>query len=167
MSPGYKINRQDFSWSGAQTRTSQNVIASNRGLRNDYIITGAHFDSYYGRPTLEALDDNASGASLLTEVAHNLSGIQTERTLVFAAFGAEEEGLRGSKALAEELEQKGLTGNLKGMINMDSMITGDMLYAHAGSNSIDNPALSSLREHVFRIAKELGIELHTNPGLDP
>ncbi|MCP6285872.1 hypothetical protein NL472_26630 [Klebsiella pneumoniae] len=26
MSPGYKINRQDFSWSGAQTRTSQKAL---------------------------------------------------------------------------------------------------------------------------------------------
>ncbi|MBM7345255.1 autotransporter outer membrane beta-barrel domain-containing protein [Pantoea coffeiphila] len=168
MSPGYNVLRQDFTWTvRGQTRASQNVIAYNKGLQDDYIVTGAHFDSYYGRPTLEALDDNASGASLLTEIAHNLSGIQTERTLVFAAFGAEEEGLRGSAAMVKELEANSLTGNLKGMINMDSMITGDMLYAHAGDNSVSNPALTSLRDQLFRISEELGVKLYTNPGLDP
>ncbi|KAA8996406.1 autotransporter domain-containing protein [Affinibrenneria salicis] len=167
MMSGYTTVRQDFSWTaGGSTRSSQNVLAYNRGLSSEYILTGAHFDTYFGRPTLQGLDDNASGAAILTEVARNLSGIQTEKTLVFAAFGAEEEGLRGSRALVDELAAQGYTGDLSAMINMDSMITGDKLYAHAGSNSVANPELVSLREHTMRIARELGIDLYTNPGLN-
>jgi len=167
MGPGYSTVRHDFSWTASgTTRSSQNVLAYNKGLSDDYIITGAHFDTYFGRPTLQGVDDNGSGAAILTEVARNLSGVQTEKTLVFAAFGAEEEGLRGSKALVNDLIAQQATGNLKAMINMDSMITGDKLYAHAGKNSVANPELASLREHMLRIGKELGIELFTNPGLN-
>ncbi|MDG0795484.1 autotransporter domain-containing protein [Pectobacterium punjabense] len=167
MAPGYSTVRQDFSWTaGGATRSSQNVLASNVGLSSEYIITGAHFDTFFGRPTLQGLDDNASGAAILTEVARNFSGIQTEKTLVFAAFGAEEEGLRGSRAMVNDLMAQGTAGDLKAMINMDSMITGDKLYAHAGDNSVANPALASLREQTLRIANELGIDLFTNPGLN-
>ncbi|MEI7206997.1 autotransporter domain-containing protein [Pectobacterium carotovorum] len=167
MASGYTTVRQDFSWTaGGTTRSSQNVLAYNTGLSSEYIITGAHFDTFFGRPTLQGLDDNASGAAILTEVARNFSGIQTEKTLVFAAFGAEEEGLRGSRAMVNELIAQGTAGGLKAMINMDSMITGDKLYAHAGDNSVANPELASLREQTLRIANELGIELFTNLGLN-
>ncbi|MGA3828245.1 autotransporter outer membrane beta-barrel domain-containing protein, partial [Pseudomonas chlororaphis] len=57
--------------------------------------------------------------------------------------------------------------NMLAMINIDSLITGDMMYAHAGQNSTANPALASLREHTLQIARELQINLFTNPGLDP
>ncbi len=53
------------------------------------------------------------------------------------------------------------------MVNIDSLITGDKMYAHAGQNSEGNPELASLREHTVRIAQELGIEVQSNPGLNP
>lgn len=168
MGLGYTTVRHDFSWtSGGTQRSSQNVLAYNTGLSSDYIITGAHFDTYFGRPTLQGVDDNGSGASVLTEVARNLSGIQTEKTLVFAAFGAEEEGLRGSRALVNDLIAQNGVENLKGMINIDSMVTGDKLYAHAGSDSVANPELTTLRDQMLRIGKELNIDITTNPGGDP
>lgn len=168
MGPGYTTVRHDFTWtSRGVTNASQNVLAYNTGLSSDYIITGAHFDTYFGRPTLQGVDDNGSGASVLTEVARNFSGIQTEKTLVFAAFGAEEEGLRGSRALVADLIARDETANLKGMINIDSMVTGDKLYAHAGTNSIADPELAKLRDQMLRIGKELNIDIVTNPGGDP
>ncbi|WP_300004171.1 autotransporter domain-containing protein [uncultured Cedecea sp.] len=168
MGLGYTTERQDVSWTvGGTQRSSQNVLAYNTGLSSDYIITGAHFDTYFGRPTLQGVDDNGSGASVLTEVARNLSGIQTEKTLVFAAFGAEEEGLRGSRAMVQELITQNRVENLKGMINIDSMVTGDKLYAHSGVNSVADPELAKLREQMLRIGKELNIDITTNPGGDP
>lgn len=169
MGVGYTTTRQDFNYiaRNGSARSAQNVIAYNTGLSNDYIITGAHFDTYYGRPTLQGVDDNGSGASVLTEIARNLSGIQTEKTLVFAAFGAEEDGLKGSKAMVAELVAQNGIENLKGMINIDSMVTGDKLYAHAGSDSVANPELTTLRDQMLRIGKELNIDITTNPGGDP
>ncbi|SDZ14352.1 outer membrane autotransporter barrel domain-containing protein [Pseudomonas salomonii] len=165
MGSAYSLNRQNFTWNNG-TRASQNVVAYAAGTKAQYVVIGAHFDTYFGRPTLQGLDDNGSGASVLTEVAKNLGGLQLENGLQVVAFGAEEEGLRGSKAFVDSLSAS-QRANMLAMINLDSLITGDMMYAHAGQNSTANPALTSLREHTFQIARELNIPLFTNPGLDP
>lgn len=164
MGSAYSLSRQNFTWNNG-TRASQNVVAYAAGTQPQYVVIGAHFDTYFGRPTLQGLDDNGSGASVLTEVAKNLGGLQLENGLQVVAFGAEEEGLRGSKAFVDSLSAS-QRANMLAMINLDSLITGDMMYAHAGQNSTANPALASLREHTFQIAKELNIPLFTNPGLD-
>lgn len=164
MGNAYNISRQDFTWNGG-SRASQNVVAYAAGTKPQYVVIGAHFDTYFGRPTLQGLDDNGSGASVLTEVAKNLGGLQLENGLQIVGFGAEEEGLRGSRAFVDSLSAS-QRANMLAMINLDSLITGDMMYAHAGQNSTANPALASLREHTFQIAKELNINLFTNPGLD-
>jgi uncharacterized protein YhjY with autotransporter beta-barrel domain/Zn-dependent M28 family amino/carboxypeptidase len=160
---GYQTRRQDFTWAG--NRNSQNVIASATGTSSNYIVLGAHFDTYYGRPTLQGLDDNASGAAVLTEIARNLGGVQLENGLEVVGFGAEEEGLRGSRAYVAALDDS-QRANLLGMINLDSLITGDKMYAHAGSNAVANPALGAYRDQLLRIASELKIDLFTNPGLN-
>ncbi|WP_369301934.1 autotransporter domain-containing protein [Pseudomonas sp. N2-5-1-1] len=165
MGSAYSLSRQNFTWNNG-TRASQNVVAYAAGTTAQYVVIGAHFDTYFGRPTLQGLDDNGSGASVLTEVAKNLGGLQLENGLQIVGFGAEEEGLRGSRAFVDSLSAS-QRANMLAMINLDSLITGDMMYAHAGQNSAANPALASLREHTFQIAKELNIPLFTNPGLDP
>ncbi len=167
MGSAYGISRQDFSWTaGGSSRSSQNVVAYAAGTKPQYVVVGAHFDTYFGRPTLQGLDDNGSGASVLTEIARNLGGLKLENGLQVVGFGAEEEGLRGSKAFVASLSASERQ-NMLAMINLDSLITGDMMYAHAGQNSVDNPALTALRDQTFKIAKELNINLFTNPGLDP
>ncbi len=160
---GYQTSRQDFTWAG--NRSSQNVIASAPGSSGKFLVLGAHYDTYYGRPTLQGLDDNASGAAVLTEIARNLGGIALENGLEVVGFGAEEEGLRGSRAYVESLDAS-QRANLLGMINLDSLVTGDKMYAHAGSNSVSSPALGAYREQILRIARELDIPLFTNPGLN-
>ncbi|AKA21765.1 autotransporter domain-containing protein [Pseudomonas chlororaphis] len=167
MGSAYDISRQDFSWAaGGSTRRSQNVLAYAAGTKPQYVVLGAHFDTYFGRPALQGLDDNGSGASVLTEIARNLDGLPLENGLQVVGFGAEEEGLRGSRAFVDSLSAS-QRANMLAMINLDSLITGDMMYAHAGQNSTANPALASLREHTLQIARELQINLFTNPGLDP
>ena len=165
MGDAYSISRQDFSWGTGNSRSSQNVIAYAAGTQPQYVVVGAHFDTYFGRPTLQGLDDNGSGASVLTEIARNLNGVPLEYGLQVIGFGAEEEGLQGSKAFVKSLNAS-QRENMLAMINLDSLITGDMMYAHSGQNSVSNPGLSSLREHAFKLAKELNINLFTNPGLD-
>ncbi|TKK36064.1 autotransporter outer membrane beta-barrel domain-containing protein [Pseudomonas sp. CFBP13528] len=165
MGTAYNLSRQNFTWNNG-SRASQNVVAYAAGTKAQYVVIGAHFDTYFGRPTLQGLDDNGSGASVLTEVAKNLGGLQLENGLQVVGFGAEEEGLRGSRAFVDALSAS-QRANMLAMINLDSLITGDMMYAHAGQNSTANPGLAALREHTFQIARELNIPLFTNPGLDP
>lgn len=161
---GYRTRRQDFTWAGG--RASQNVIASAPGDSGKYLVLGAHYDTYFGRPDLQGVDDNASGAGVLTEVARNLAGIRLENGLEIVGFGAEEEGLAGSAAYVAALDA-GQRANMIGMINLDSLITGDRLYAHAGIDSTRNPALAGFRDRILRIAQELDIALFTNPGRHP
>lgn len=160
---GNNATLQSFTWNG--NRNSQNVVAQLAGTSGNTLVLGAHFDTYFGRPTLQGLDDNGSGAAVLTEITRNLSGIALENGINVVAFGAEEEGLRGSRAYVAGLSDSE-RASLLGMINLDSLITGDLMYAHAGANSVDNPALASIREQTLRIAQELGIDLRTNPGLN-
>ena len=133
MGSAYDISRQDFTWNGG-SRASQNVVAYAAGTKPQYVVIAAHSDTSFGRPALQGLDDNGSGASVLTEVAKNLGGLQLENGLQIVGFGAEEEGLRGSKAFVDSLSAS-QRANMLAMINLDSLITGDMMYAHAGQNS--------------------------------
>lgn len=166
---GLSVTRQTFTT--RRGLTSNNLITSIQGTGDDFILVGAHFDtaaqraSYTG-PALQGVDDNGSGASVLTELAAHMSGLELETGLVFNAFGAEESGLEGSAAYRASLSDEQLS-HLKGMINIDSLITGDFMYAHAGYNYLANPALKSYWTRIHAIADELGIDLRSNPGLNP
>ena len=58
-----------------------------------HIIIGAHLDTEPGSP---GADDNGSGVVGVLEIARALMNVETEMTIVFALFDAEEEGLLGS-----------------------------------------------------------------------
>lgn len=77
-------------------------------LKNEAIIIGAHYDhlGHGGAGSLAAnstdihfgADDNASGTSAVIELAREFARAKSnKRTLIFMAFGGEEEGLLGSK----------------------------------------------------------------------
>jgi len=98
-------------------------------LKNEYIVLGAHYDHLgLGGPSSKSdkrgvvyhgADDNASGTAALLEIAEKLVSKKEElkRSILFIAFGAEEQGLLGSKYFVENplipLSQ------IKLMINMD------------------------------------------------
>ena len=160
---GAVTSRQTF---GTESGPSQNVLATMPGRTDRFIVVGAHFDTAGTFPDLQGVDDNASGAALLTELAGHMAGLETETGLVFNAFGAEEIGLVGSRHYVDTLTDA-QRRNIAGMINIDSLITGDHMYAHAGTNYLANPALKSLWRQVHAIADEAGIDLRSNPGLNP
>lgn len=92
--------------------TAYNIIGVLEGrdeqLKNEAIIIGAHYD-HLGRGGQGSLtvnskeihhgaDDNASGVAAMLELARHFAQAKTnKRTLIFIAFGGEEEGLLGSK----------------------------------------------------------------------
>jgi hypothetical protein len=77
-------------------------------LKNEAIVIGAHYD-HLGKGGMGSLaansteihhgaDDNASGTSALIELAAQFAKAKNnKRTLIFIAFGGEEEGLLGSR----------------------------------------------------------------------
>ena len=69
-------------------------------LKDEVVILGAHLDSWH---TGAGAADNADGAASVLEAARILRAIGAEpkRTIRFALWGGEEEGLLGSKAYVE------------------------------------------------------------------
>lgn len=105
------------------------IEGNDDSLKNEYIVLGAHYDHLgLGGPSSKSdkknaihygADDNASGTSALLEIAEKIASQKhkLKRSVIFIAFGAEEQGLLGSKYFVENplvpLSQ------IKLMINMD------------------------------------------------
>lgn len=157
---GGTVTRQNFTSTGGP---SHNLLREIEGRSGKFIVVGAHFDTAGTFDNLQGVDDNASGAALLTELAAHMSGMEMETGIVFNAFGAEEIGLQGSRYYVENLtaDQR---ANIAGMVNIDSLITGDHMYAHAGTNYLTNAELKSYWTRIHAIADELDIDLRSNPG---
>ena len=85
-----------------------NVVAVLEGndpvLKDQYIVVGAHYDHLGVKDgkIYNGADDNASGSASVIEIARALCANRDKlkRTVVIAAFDAEEIGLYGSEALA-------------------------------------------------------------------
>ena len=102
---------------------------SDPALKNETIVIGAHYD-HLGRGGEGSLaprsgeihhgaDDNASGTAGVLELARVLTAQRPrlKRTIVFIAFGGEEEGLLGSKYYVDHPVVP--LANTVAMINMD------------------------------------------------
>jgi hypothetical protein len=105
-----------------------NVLAKlpGRGPRaGESLVFGAHYDHEgIGRPEngdsiYNGAEDNASGTAAVLGAAEGVvrSGARPSRSIVFAAFIAEEEGLLGSEALV--LAPPPAVGRMVGMVNAD------------------------------------------------
>lgn len=113
-------------------------------LKREAILIGAHSD-HHGVDAVgnvyPGADDNASGAAVMMEVAELFSSAErNRRTLIFAGFAAEEEGLVGSKKLVESLPISDY--RVVAMINMDMVGQGDGSIGVAGLNEF--PMLGDL-----------------------
>ncbi len=98
-------------------------------LKNEYIVLGAHYDhlGLGGGPSSKSerigihhgADDNASGTSALLEIGEILMAykIELKRSVLLVAFGAEEQGLLGSKYFVDNPVVP--LSQIKLMINMD------------------------------------------------
>jgi hypothetical protein len=115
--PGGAIQSfQAYAWRFEREITSRNVLAvveGSGGLSAEWVVVGAHYDhiGYRDLPD-ESLgpnngaDDNGSGTVLVLEMARQFrafvdaggTGSAERRSVLFALFGAEEQGLLGSCA---------------------------------------------------------------------
>ncbi|OGD18780.1 MAG: hypothetical protein A2W03_14880 [Candidatus Aminicenantes bacterium RBG_16_63_16] len=93
-----------------EKRPARNVLAkitgSDKNLKGEYVILGGHYDHLgidYAGDVFNGADDNASGTAVVMEVARTmkLNKARPKRTVIFALWGAEEEGLLGSKYYTE------------------------------------------------------------------
>ena len=133
----------NFTYGKTGQRHTHNIIAvlpgKDKKLKHEYILVGSHYDhlglggkdSGSRRPDTLAVhpgaDDNASGDAVVLELAKHFKKARQPRSIIFAFFGAEEQGLIGSKQFVEWMKKedtgrKHLPNNIKGivaMINLD------------------------------------------------
>jgi Zn-dependent M28 family amino/carboxypeptidase len=119
---------------GAQQteRKGANVIGRIEGTRSRdrYIVISAHYDHIGVRngQVANGADDNASGTAALFALAKYFTANRPANSLIFAAFDAEESGLRGARAFVASppvpLESMAINLNMD-MIGRDP---NDLLY---------------------------------------
>ena len=133
----------DFTYGKEVERTTHNIIAvlpgKDKKLKHEYIVVGSHYDhlglggknSGSRRPDTVAVhpgaDDNASGDAVVLELAKYFKKVRAKRSIIFAFFGAEEQGLIGSKNFLEWMKEEdgqriNLPADKKGivaMVNLD------------------------------------------------
>jgi hypothetical protein len=89
------------------------VIATLKGQDSRVIMVGGHLDSLNLRATDAATgrapgaNDDASGTALALEVARAMAAKKWKHTLMFVGFTGEEQGLLGSRALAQRAKKEG------------------------------------------------------------
>jgi len=104
-------------------------------LKNEVIIIGAHLDHLgHCYEIIPGANDNASGVSVVLGVAEALAKypVKPKRTIMFLCFGAEEQGVAGSRFYLEH--PKFPLKQTTCFINMDGVGCGDKLTALAGKN---------------------------------
>ena len=114
------------------TRPIYNVIATLEGTAypDQWVILGNHHDAWvYGAA------DPGSGTAALLEIAQSLgelakAGMRPKRTIVFAAWDAEEFGILGSTEWVEELKMT-LQEKAIAYLNVDIAATGRRFYVSA------------------------------------
>ena len=97
-----------------------------------FVVSG-HYDSMCGRATDGECDapganDDASGTAAVMEMARVMSRHQFEAPILFAAVAGEEQGLLGSRYLAEKLQNDGW--------RVEAMLTNDIIGSSRGGNGV-------------------------------
>jgi len=153
--------------------TGYNVIGLLEGsdpeLKDEVIILGAHLD-HLGRcyEIMPGANDNASGVAIIMSVAKALASapVELRRSVMFLCFGAEEQGIAGSKYYLEHpvipLEKT------VGLINLDGVGAGDKINALAAKNYPDfwDFIEKANEKYVHRIVEPRQFDNLARPRLD-
>lgn len=121
---GYKVVIDDYTKQG---KTFHNLRAIKAGSTkpDEVVMYGAHIDSTAGNPwnnfepKAPGADDDGSGSVALSEIAHAIKDLPLDRTVVFSLFSGEEQGLWGSRAMADQYKSSPQQGKIVGMFQMD------------------------------------------------
>jgi hypothetical protein len=97
LSYGYTDIERDTFYYGIEP--TFNIIVTKTGTKypDTYLILDAHYDTWGG----PGVNDNGSGTAIILEVARLLAGIDTEYSIRFIHFSAEEAGMVGSSHYVE------------------------------------------------------------------
>ena len=139
----FTFSKKDVVTETTNDYTTHNIIGvlpgKDKRLKHEYIVVGSHYDhlgmggqgSGSRRPDTVAVhpgaDDNASSDAVVLQLARHFKKVGSERSIIFMFFGAEEQGLVGSKNFIEWMKhddnrRRNLPADVKGivaMVNLD------------------------------------------------
>lgn len=131
---GYIIEEDKFDYGGFD---AINAIFKRDGNSDGEIWITAHHDYCAGL----GAEDNASGLSIMLEIARYFKDSEIGKKLVFASFDLEEPGLQGSEHYAKNLPKNKLD-KIKYMINLECLGSGkDVVVCKSVSAARSDPAL--------------------------
>lgn len=122
----------------------RNIVLTRKGETDETVIIGAHYDKVSAGC---GMIDNWSGVVILAHMYRTIKSSSTKKTYIFVAFDREEEGLRGSGAMAKAIP-KDERAKYCSMVNLDSFGLGYPLI-------LENASTASM----VKLAKDLGKEL--------
>lgn len=138
-------------------------------LKDEVVVVSAHLDHVGKNPLLvPGANDNASGVAVVLGVAEALakSPRKPRRTVLFALFGAEEQGVKGSEYFIKHptLRDKKIVA----CFNSDGVGRGNKILAIAGKNysSLWKHIDSANREYIHRVVKPTYFSNIARPRLD-
>lgn len=173
----------DFTYGKDVERTTHNIIAvvpgKDKRLKHEYIVVGSHYDhlglggqgSGSRRPDTVAVhpgaDDNASGDAVVLELAKHFKKVRSPRSIIFAFFGAEEQGLIGSKQFLEWMKQDdsrriNLPQHVKDIVAMVNLDMVGRMRDHAMSVSGTGTS-SGFKTMVEQAAEQTGLNVSCIP----
>lgn len=155
----------------------QNVVLTVKGKSDEIIVIGGHYD----KTTLGCgVIDNWSGVVLVANLYKYFKMRENNKTLKFVAFGKEEKGLIGSKAMVKAMSENEKKKYV-GMVNFDSFGFGNLwAFGDISDKKLINTAIkvAEERNQKFEIKnykgassdsktfKKAGIPAITVSGLD-
>ncbi len=145
------------------------IEGSDPVLKNEVVLIGAHLDHLgYCWEMMPGANDNASGVAVMMEVARALKAhnITLKRSILFVSFGAEEQGIIGSKAYLEN--PTFAFDKTVGLINLDGVGVGDKISALAGKNfpELFKPLADANDKYVHRTMRASEFSNISRPRLD-
>lgn len=122
----------------------ENLVVTIKGVSPEKIVVGAHYDKM---PRGCGAIDNWSGIVTLAHLYKTLKSVPLKKTLVFMAFGKEEKGLVGSRAMTNTFTKE-QAAEYCAMINIDSL-------GLAPPQVADNMSSKKLGQFTEDLAKEM------------
>ena len=144
LKPFYDDWYLPFTRGGKEYRDVVAVLEGNDPvLKDQYIVVGAHYDhlGVKNGKVYNGADDNASGSASVIEIARALCANRDKlkRTVVIAAFDAEEIGLYGSEALAVRMVDKD-------SLDVRLMMSVDMVGWYKARNRLELEGVATIKD---------------------
>ena len=140
--------------------SSQNIVLTLPGQREEKIIVAAHYDSW----DTPGASDNASGTAVLLESAQRMLEVDNYYTIQYVFFGAHEVGSVPPTFFINNLSEEE-EGNIVLMVNVDNLFDGPYMFFGAAYNDNWQPGANALTQKIDAIAQELDLGLMGHPPM--